>query len=172
MDRYLGTTRKKIQQNDYSQDSPAPACLISLVSISESTELSSSHPSEETGIPDAHMITTFAKKSSPRTATLCCLRFYLRSVSCFLLHHASTMEWEEQQEMQTEGKHWCGHGKVSLHDWLRSLQAPCSYPKDWLDEIPHTNLHGPGGVKAGSICRGEAYWHLCWVLSRSTGFRK
>lgn len=93
-------------------------------------------------------------------------------VSRFLLHHASTMEWEEQQETPTEGKHWCEHGKVSLHDWLRSLQAPCSYPKDWLDETPRANLHGPGGVKAGSIYRGEAYWHLCWVLSRSTGFRK
>lgn len=74
--------------------------------------------------------------------------------------------------MNTERKCWCKHKKVSLHDWLRSLQALGSYAKDCLDETPYTSRAGPGGVETGSIYGGEAYWHLCWVFTRSTGFRK
>lgn len=79
---------------------------------------------------------------------------------------------QEQQKRKTESKYWCKQKKVSLHDWLRSLQALGSDAKDCLDEIPYTSLSGPGGVATGSIYWGEAYWHLCWVLTRSTGFRK
>lgn len=54
----LGASREKIKQNDFFPDSPAPDRWVSLVPTSVSTDLSSSHPSEETGIPDAHIVAT------------------------------------------------------------------------------------------------------------------
>lgn len=165
----LGTTRRKIRQSDRSPDSPAPARRVSLVSTSESTDLSSSHPSEETGIPDAHIIAPLRR--NPAQECQLSAAEDLIWEECVLLP-PSPCFYHWTRGATGKGKHWCEHRKASLHDWLRSLQAPCSYPKDCLDKIPRTNLHRPGGVKTGSIYQGEAYWHLCWVLSRSTGFRK
>lgn len=114
-----------------------------------------------------------AKKWSPGTAALHSLPETLseKSVYFFLHRHAAIIEGEEQPKMETEGKHWCEHGR-SLPAWLTRVMAGTVRLPKRVEKRPCANLGGPGRKKKGSIYWEEAYWHLCWVLSRSAGFRK
>lgn len=61
--------------------------------------------------------------------------------------------------------------KVTLHDRLRSSRAQSSFAGTaWIGH--RAQASGPSGLEPGSTYWAEAYWHLCWLLTRSTGFRK
>lgn len=60
----LDTTGKRRKQNCGSPVLPAHARRVSRVPASESTDLSSPHPSAETGIPEAHITETMHRKGA------------------------------------------------------------------------------------------------------------
>lgn len=57
----MDTTGKRMKQNYSSPVLPAHVRWVSLGPASESTDLSSPHPSAETGIPDAHITATMQR---------------------------------------------------------------------------------------------------------------